>query len=252
MSGRDKDATRAAKTNGRDPHRDIPKDANGDPIFFVMPDGVRASYERKLRQCEIGWLATDDPAFVTEAEILRHLHRQVSPLWLTEANIALNAKRRTKGHAKRAIEAHIRWKRYDAVRTAKEHGLRWLQDRAKRAIEHAAKAKKYAAELSGVRKAEHAAAKRKAEDAAEAATERARDAERRAEKIEKRGWVTWPEAYVLAAEVLAGTRAAGEPDTTIRKDYEQVKKDFKEGRGAMYLLPKLPRKTLTEALKAHD
>src|SRR2546430_17433339 len=124
MSGRDKDATRAAKTNGRDPHRDIPKDANGDPIFFVMPDGVRASYERKLRQCEIGWLATDDPAFVTEAEILRHLHRQVSPLWLTEANIGPQAKRRTESHAKRGIQAPIRWKPDDTGRTAHEHCLR--------------------------------------------------------------------------------------------------------------------------------
>jgi hypothetical protein len=253
MSGRDMGVTRAAKTNGRDPHQDIPKDTNGDPIFLVLPDDMRASYERKMWQRKIGWQATRDPAFLTEAEILMHTHRQVSPLWLSEAWIELSAKRRTKGHAKRAIEAHVRWMRYDAVRTAKEHGLRWLRDRAKAATEHAAKAKKRAAELAGgVRNAEAAATKVQAEAAAEAATKLARGAKRRAEKIEKRGRVTWPEAYELAAECLAGTRATGEPDPTMRKDYEQVKKDFREGRGAMYLLPKLPRKTLTEALESRD
>jgi hypothetical protein len=236
-----------------DDHRGIPRDADGNPVFLILPPGMRASYERKMAKCEAGWRATGDPAFLTEAEILTYLHRQVSPLWLTETNIALNAKRRTKGYAKRAIEAHIRWMRYDAVRTAKEDGLRWLLDRAKAATEHAAKEKKRAAELTrdAKVKAEHAAEAAKAERAAEAATEHARDAKRRAEKIEDRGRVTWPEARVLAAENLAGTKAAGEPDTQ-RKDYEEVKTDFEEGRGAEYLFPKLPRKTLTEALKAHD
>jgi hypothetical protein len=226
-----------------DVHRDIPKDENGDPIFLVLPDGVRASYERKMAHCEVGWQATGDPAFVIEAEILRHLNRQVPPLWLTEANITLNTKRRTKGYAKRATESHIRWMRYDAVRTAKEHGLRWLQKRAEEAKELAAKAKECAADLTGDAKA-------KAKHAAEAATEVAKDAQRRAEKIEKRGRVTWPEAYALAVECLARTDAAGKPDT-MRKDHDEVKTDFKKGRGAEYLLPKLPPgKTLTETLKA--
>ena len=86
-----------------------------------------------------------------------------------------------------------------------QDGLRWLLDRAKAATAHAVGEKKRAAELAGARNAEDAAAKRKAEDAAEAATEQAKDAKRRAEKIEKRGWVTWPEAYELAAKCLAGT-----------------------------------------------
>ena len=48
MSGRDKDATRAAKTNGRDPHRDIPKDANGDPgtsasAGITQPQGLKVN-----------------------------------------------------------------------------------------------------------------------------------------------------------------------------------------------------------------
>ena len=182
-------------------HRDIPKDTNGDPIFFILPDDMRASYERKLRQCELGWQATDDPAFVIEAEILRHLHRQVSPLWLAEANIALNAKRRTKGHAKRAIENSIRWIRYDTLRTAKEHGLHWLQHQAEAATGRAIKEKKRADELAGDVKAKDE--KAKAERAAEAAAKHAKEAQRRAGKIERRGWVTWPEAENAAVECFA-------------------------------------------------
>ena len=230
-------------------HQDIPKDANGDPVFFILPDDMRASYERKLRQCELGWQATNDSAFLTEAEILRHLHRQVSPLWLAEANIALHAKRRTKGHAKRAIETGIRWMRYDTLRTAKEHGLHWLQHQAEAATRRSIEEKKRAAELVGDVEAKDE--KAKAERAAEAAAKHAKEAQRRAEKIERRGWVTWPEAETLAVECLARTRAAGESET-IRKSYDQVKGDLGAGRGAMYLIRKQPRITLTEALRARD
>jgi hypothetical protein len=231
-------------------HRDIPKDANGDPVFFILPDDMQASYERKLRKSERGWQATGDPAFLTEAEILTHLHRQVSSLWLAEANIALNAKRRTKGHAKHAIETGIRWMRYDTLRTAKEHGLHWLQHQAKAATRRAIEEKKRAAELA--RDVEAKDEKVKAERAAEAAAEYAKEAQRRAGKIERRGWVTWPEAETLAVEWLARTRAAGESET-IRKSYAQVKDDFEAGRGAMYLTRKQPRITLAEALsRARD
>jgi hypothetical protein len=241
-----KDGARQATEQADDDHCNIPRDADGKPVFFILPPGMRVSYERKMRQCELGWQATRDPAFVTEAQIHTHLHRQPPLLWLTEAIIALNTKRRTKDDAKRAIEAQTRWMRYDAVRTAKEHGLRWLQGRVKAVTESAAKAKERAVDLTGDAKA-------KAKHAAEAATEVAKDAKRRAKKIEKRGWVTWPEAYELAAECLARTDAAGKPDSTMRKDYQRVKTDFKEGRGAIYLLPKLPqRETLTESLKARD
>ena len=226
-------------------HRDIPKDANGDPVYFILPDDMRASYERKLRKCERGWQATSDPAFITEAEILRHLHRQVSPLWLAEANIKLHAERRTKDHVKRAIEAGIRWMRYDTLRTAKEHGLHWLQHRAEAATRRAIEEKKRAAELAGDAKAKDE--KAEAERAAEAATKHAKEAQRRAEKIERRGRVTWLEAEALAVECLARTEAAGEPET-IRKSYAQVQEDFEAGRGAIYLTRKKPRVTLTEAL----
>src|SRR5262245_18384849 len=91
-----------------DLYRHIPRDAAGDPIFFVLPPAMEASYERKLRRCERGWRATGDPAFVIEPQIQTFLHRQPPRLWLTEAAIALITKRRTKAHITRAFSAAIR------------------------------------------------------------------------------------------------------------------------------------------------
>jgi hypothetical protein len=115
----------AKKPAIRDPHRDVPKDEDGDPIFLVLPDGVRASYERKMAKCKAGWQATGDPAFVSEAEVHAHLHRQPKPLWHTEAVIELCAKRRTKGYATRVLNAAVKWQRFDAVREAKRSGMTW-------------------------------------------------------------------------------------------------------------------------------
>ena len=111
MVGRDKRATRSAD----DPHQAIPKDAHGDPIFFILPDGVRASYERNLAKCEAGWRATGDPGFIRDAQALTHLHRQPPLLWLSEAVIELAAKRRTKGYATRVLRNTIKQMRYEAV-----------------------------------------------------------------------------------------------------------------------------------------
>ena len=127
MSRRDKDATRATEIDdASDPHRDIPKDAKGEPIFLVLPDQMRARYERRLTQCEAGWRASHDPAFVSEAQILTHLHRQPPALWLSEAVIELAARRRTKGDATRILNNAIRQLRYKAVREAKaKPGTSW-------------------------------------------------------------------------------------------------------------------------------
>jgi hypothetical protein len=111
--------------NGDSTLTDIPKDANGDPVFLALPDGVRSSYERRMARCEAGWLTSGDPAFVAEAEVHAHLHRRPSPLWLSEAVIELCAKRRTKGYAKRVLEAAVRWARYEAVRDALARGMTW-------------------------------------------------------------------------------------------------------------------------------
>jgi hypothetical protein len=53
--------------DGEDPHKHVPKDVDGNPVFLVLPPGVKASYDRKMRNCEAGWQATGDPWAVAEA-----------------------------------------------------------------------------------------------------------------------------------------------------------------------------------------
>ena len=113
----------------------IPRDAKGDPVFLILPDGVRASYDRKMPQCEAGWRATGDPWAVSQAHTLTRLHRQVAPLWLDDAVFGLAARRRTRAHDKRAHEAEVRLMRYMAVRDAHAEGLSF-----EKAYVHAAKA----------------------------------------------------------------------------------------------------------------
>jgi hypothetical protein len=97
----------------------------GDSVSLILPDGVRESYDRKMKSCEAGWRETKDPWAVAEATTLTFLHRQVTPLWLDEAVWHLAVNRRTKAHAKRANEAHIRFMRYEAVKYAHADGLTW-------------------------------------------------------------------------------------------------------------------------------
>jgi hypothetical protein len=205
---------------------------------LILPSGIRASYERRLFACKRGWSATSDLAFVAEALISAHLHRQPNPPWLTETAVTLILKPQTKTHAKRALERHTHWMRFEAVRSAKEHGLRWLQAQ----VEHAPKL---------IAKLQLIAKRRKEKpdwERIEAVKKWAKEAEGRADEILKLGRVTWDDAYALAAEALDRTRAKGDPGT-MRKSYERVKRDLKSGRSALYLLPKVPRTTLAEALK---
>jgi len=157
-----------------DDHLGIPRDSSGLPIFFILPPGVQASYDQKMKQCERGRQATRDPLAFAEALTRACLHRQPPPEWVHEAGWVLATKRRGKEHAKRAREAAVRLQRYLAVRDAhKRDGLSW---------------------------------------------ERAKD---------------------RAAEVLASTSAAAEPDT-MWKVYKQVNKDLKSGRGGLYFMPQMP------------
>jgi len=113
----------------QDDHRGIPRDANGDPIFLILPRGVKASFNEQMAGCEAGWHATGDPAFVKEAMILVHLHRQPPPLWLSEAVCALADNRRAekKGYTTRVLNAAIKRMRFEAVRDAKrrDRGTTW-------------------------------------------------------------------------------------------------------------------------------
>ncbi len=113
----------------------IPRDAKGDPVFLILPDGVRASYDRKMAQCEAGWRGTGDPWAVSQAHTLTRLYRQVAPPWLDDAVFGLAARRRTRAHDKRALETEIRLTRYTVVRDAHARGLPW-----ERAYAHAAEA----------------------------------------------------------------------------------------------------------------
>ena len=113
-----------------DDHPGIPRDADGVPIFFILPPAKRASYDKKLARCEVRWRATGDPAFAIEAYVLTYLHRQPPALWVTEAVCNLGTKSRTKGYVTRAFNAGIRRMRYEAVRDAhgggpKRGGLTW-------------------------------------------------------------------------------------------------------------------------------
>jgi hypothetical protein len=102
----------------------IPRDAAGDPIFLILPENIRASYDRKLAACEAGWRETGDPLAVSEAAILVHLYRQPLPRWLAEAVAMLADDRRGRAHAKRALEAAADSMRYQAVCDAKA-GRTW-------------------------------------------------------------------------------------------------------------------------------
>ena len=104
-------------------HLNIPKDANGDPIFLILPDGIRASYEHRMALCVDAWQATGDPLVVSEAQTWTFTHRQPIPAWLHDAVAQLASSRRSKSHAKRALEAAVHSMRHQAVRDAKATGV---------------------------------------------------------------------------------------------------------------------------------
>jgi hypothetical protein len=122
----------ATKTSRRDPHRDIPKDANGDPIFVILPEGYRRTYDRAMARCEAAWLATGDPLIIDEAVVWTFSYRQPIPRWLQEALGQLLLERRTPEQAKRALDRAKKLMRYQAVRDAKKiDGLTWVKSRVR-------------------------------------------------------------------------------------------------------------------------
>ena len=100
-------------------HEFIPKDANGDPVFFILPPEIRADYDRKMSTCETGWRETGDPLFAAEAITWVTSFRQVPPPWLDDAVYAVAIKRRTPSQAKAARERAAHVMRYMAVHFAK-------------------------------------------------------------------------------------------------------------------------------------
>jgi hypothetical protein len=114
------------KTDHGPEYGHIPRDAEGDPVFLILPGALRAKYDRWMADCRAGWLETGDPWAVSSAHTMTVIYRQVSPDWLDEAIYRLADKRRTKAHAKRAREAAVRLMRYMVVRDAHDvDGLSW-------------------------------------------------------------------------------------------------------------------------------
>jgi hypothetical protein len=158
-----------------DDHRGIPRDAEGNPVYLILPPDMRAEYERKLAACWAGWEATRDPAAPMEALVLALNYRQPPQLCFVEAACAVMSKRRTKGYVTLRTNATKRWMRFVAVRAAKRRG------------------------------------------------------------------VTWEAARGDASDEMARTAARGEA-RTMKADYDEVIRDLKEGRSALYTYtPKVPK-----------
>jgi hypothetical protein len=116
---------------------DVPRDAKGYPLYLILVGHELANFERKMKSLEAGWRETGDPLIVQEATTLIRIYRQTLPPWLDEAVFDLTNKIRTKAHAKRAYEAHVRFRRYRAVADGnKLDKLTWTEayDQAARAL----------------------------------------------------------------------------------------------------------------------
>jgi hypothetical protein len=117
-------ARRKAPENEEDDRQGIPRDASGDPVLLVLPPPVQASYDRRMRKCELGWQKTGDPAFLIEARVWVRNYRQLPPRWLDDAIDKLITDR-PKRHRTRAHNAVVKWMRFAAVRAAHKSGLSW-------------------------------------------------------------------------------------------------------------------------------
>jgi hypothetical protein len=116
-----------------------PHPAHDERAPLVLPPGVQANYDRKMKSCELGWQQTGDPWAVAEAHTLTALHRESPPAWLDDAVWTLAVNRRTDDHARRASEAAVRFLRYEAVRDAHRiDGLSWPRayERASEILAH--------------------------------------------------------------------------------------------------------------------
>jgi hypothetical protein len=105
---------------GCDYHENIPKDANGDPIFLILPLGIRVRYEERMAGLKQAWAATKDPAYFREAFTWSFLYRQPTPRWLYEAGDAIAAGRRTKQHDEKYLDGQRHLVRYTTVRAYRE------------------------------------------------------------------------------------------------------------------------------------
>jgi hypothetical protein len=107
-----------------DDHRDIPRDAQGNPIFLILPPAMRERYGSQMAQCEAAWRG-GEPLAVAEAVVRSQLHPQPIPVWVADAVVELAVKRRTKKQAKRHLEAQKDLARFELVRDLKAANRTW-------------------------------------------------------------------------------------------------------------------------------
>jgi hypothetical protein len=155
---------------GDDDHSGIPRDANGDPIFLILPPIMRVRYEEKMAQCEAAW-RQGEPLAVAEAAELARIYRQPISAWLGEAAVELAIRRRTPAQAKRHLEAQ----------------------------------KDLKTGIPG--------------------------------HYEPAADLTWDEARAEAARMLEGTLAKGD-ESTMKRAYDDVKRDLNAGRSGKYFVLK--------------
>jgi hypothetical protein len=222
-------------------HHGIPRDADGAPIFLILPPGVLRSYQRKMRPCERGWRERQDPAAVAQAIVHVFLFRQVLPAWLADAVQVLAYSKRTDQDVQRARNAAVRLMRYQAVwdfmykivdgRAAKRTAADVRRDRDAaigRAIDDLMH------KVADGRRIELTDAEiRRDPDRAKKLAKLKRD--QRALAAEDCKKPTWGRAYEHASKRLADTPASGEP-LTMKAAYEDVARDLKDGRRGEYFM----------------
>jgi hypothetical protein len=94
---------------------DIPRDAEGNPTYVC-----------DMMTCKEGWRATQDLAFIIDALILTHRHRQPLPTWLNDAAISLLTEQRANGCTTNATTRSAHFWRWTAVRDGHYgKGLPW-------------------------------------------------------------------------------------------------------------------------------
>jgi hypothetical protein len=105
-------------------HQWIPRDANGDPIFFVLPPKLQEQFDERLALCEAAW-REGEPLAIAEAQTWTFIYRQPVKAWLEQAVVELAMSRRTKTQAARIKAAGKRLIRYQRVRDLHEAGMTW-------------------------------------------------------------------------------------------------------------------------------
>jgi hypothetical protein len=102
-----------------DGHRGIPHDANGDPIFLILPGDVRANYERRLGDAKAAWLVTGDTGALRKAAFDTKHFRQPQPDWYVDAIVTILTNMRGASDVRRAKNNEVHAQRYQVVRDTK-------------------------------------------------------------------------------------------------------------------------------------